>query len=183
MYCFASEVDMRIALLLLLFICSQSYAFADYSNISGASKSERFGISYPEILDTSNSTLTPTRHHRLGRQSGIGSSNLQTTSATAESMSASNYKPTSVSPALQETRIRSGLERTGLFSQRMSSPALSPAVSNFPSLEMHTGSQSYFDKYSQPATGLESTGLSVGRSGHARSGELGHELIDPFKGL
>lgn len=174
---------MKRKFFLVLVLCSQSYAFAGthYDDFSG-SKSEHFGINYPEILDSGSSTSTQTTHHRWGNQTGIGSSSMQTQSATAGSMPTVNYRPTSVSPALQMSSPGTGMQHLDLFSQRMSSPALSPVLTGSPSLGTNAN-QSSFQSSMQSTSGLESIGLPGGGRHQSRGGALGRELSDPFKGL
>lgn len=87
------------------------------------------GLYQGEQLDTL------TRHHRWGRETGIGSSNSQTTAATAGCMPAMNYRPTSASPALQP--IRSMLPGAQpLFSNRMMNPALTPVTTTPPTFNL-----------------------------------------------
>jgi hypothetical protein len=99
--------------------------------------SREFGT-YSPYVGSAPATTTPTRHRRWGQETGIGSSNSQTTAATADSMPLGNYRPTSQSPGLPLAQQGIGPENP-TFSVRMSSPALAPTF-NTPSL-LRLGSQ------------------------------------------
>ena len=91
---------------------------SDYTNIQ-SDRANHFGIDYPDLdFSGTNSkdsfTNTGTRHHRFGRQTGIGSSYAQTEATTTEAMGGFNYSPTSASPALPTRLATPALQKLDL---------------------------------------------------------------------
>lgn len=100
---------------------AQSASASDYTDIQ-SDRANHFGIDYPD-LDFDNgknassshtADFTGTRHHRFGRQTGIGSSYAQTEATTTEAMGGFNYTPTSASPALPSRLATPALQKLDL---------------------------------------------------------------------
>lgn len=108
-----------IAGMTLILACTVNGAGAsDYTNIQ-SDRANHFGIDYPDLdFSGTNSkdsfTNTGTRHHRFGRQTGIGSSYAQTEATTTEAMGGFNYSPTSASPALPTRLATPALQKLDL---------------------------------------------------------------------
>jgi hypothetical protein len=130
-------IALPAALLYALTIISAQSALADAFGLSSAGQNEHYGINYPGQIEMPGASLTPTSHHRLGSQTGIGSSTLQTEANTAEAMPRVQYTPTANAP-LAVTNVAtpsSGVPQFHLFSQKMLSlPSLQPSVTTMPSL-------------------------------------------------
>jgi hypothetical protein len=108
------------------------------SNIGGviqpASMSEPYGVNDTNIL---NSQTYVTRHRRIGQDTGIGSSFLQTTSPTSESSPA--LQTTSVPVA--RTRLRFPQKPVSMYGNIEQTPALSGEISKQYASEFGIGQQ------------------------------------------
>lgn len=129
---------------LALLVVSTGIAFASERRSIGF---EPYGIS-----DTTQFNAAPnftiTTHHRLGNDTGIGSSTLQTTSATSESSTPIIYEPTaSSSPVFSQPTDLFGRLRMRNFSTRMTDTALlAPTLPESASIR----------DYMRPGTGMSS---------------------------
>jgi hypothetical protein len=175
--------------LITAFSLSCPVAQADAFNYSFGGQAEKYGINYSSVnSQVGSTTLTLTRHHRLGQESGIGSSTAQTTGVTVETTPTVNYTPTS-NPALIQTSSASfEVPRFHLFSQQMlSTPQLRPTFTELPSLrQMMRGgmlsagtssSGSIFDQTSPEST------LQIWHPHLSRGAGFNSDLTNPFLGL
>lgn len=133
----------------------------------------QFSINDQDVVPTSVSTSTS--HHRFGSATGIGSSSMQTQSATSEEMSRQAYQPTSISPSLsQRPRSNPALNEIHILNSGMvSSPAFSTTI------EMPRS----YSSSTQGFTDLSSPKFGDIHFSRKRSFGLGSDLIDPLKGL
>jgi hypothetical protein len=118
-----------LSLVLTFAFAAQAAGAANSYEFHSPGLAEKYGIDYQGFENAANmsATMTETRHHRFGQQTGIGASTAQTESATVESMPTVNYTPTTTSPAVVPTSTRQPFQRVQLFSQSMlSTPALRP---------------------------------------------------------
>jgi hypothetical protein len=109
-------------------------AFSNAFDYRSPGQLEQYGVGDP-LRTTFDSSSMQTTHHRLGNDGGIGSSTLQTTSATSESTPRVDY-----SSVTQTTSADVGFSARSFsgfrpFSQRMlATPLLSPIYSQLPDL-------------------------------------------------
>src|SRR5579885_1191651 len=180
------------SLTLAMLICPlESHAAPNYTE-AGSSKTEPYGIRSPEYA--SGDLNTGTRHHRLGEQSGIGSSTARTTGTTAETMPSYNYRPTSVSPALGptlSTSTQSSLQPIGIFSQSgiggtFSGKLLSPALGESRSSSLNllgVGNQGILGSPAlrrPPPLGTSDLNLPLSGPRQSRGATFTRELINPL---
>jgi hypothetical protein len=174
-----------VAALLCLLGQTKACANDPYYDPRSVLRTQGYLLDLPDIQQSSETNFTETRHHRFGQQTGIGSSYLQTQSATTEDQPAFMYRPTALSPVVP-TGVSPAFRgaATGTYSQILSSPALSSLESASPALS-NSSAQSplilapALENVSPPAL------KSFSFYGHKQpaGGELGRQLLDPMKGL
>lgn len=176
----------KFILLGFVFVCASGAVFCrNYSDIGQSSPFGQYGADFSGTMGAGTGLITETRHHGFGHETGIGSSTMQTTSATAESMPSRAYRPTSISPAIPFTSNLPALTEPYSFSHRMASPAFKLSETklpqpNFPGLAR---SSDLGARGEAPISSLGSQEM-YGFFGHnASQGRVfDRTLLDPFKG-
>ena len=122
-----------VSLILLNFIMplQNAYGQGTTSNISGViqspSMNEPYGINDTSILESQEAFSS--RHHRLGQNTGIGSSFLQTTSPTSESSPALKAAPVPISHHLPQLPKKP----VSIYGNVENTPALTETIQEFSS--------------------------------------------------
>jgi hypothetical protein len=177
----------KILIVFLIAVCSGLKAIASNRYLgtdSVGTGGQQYGTSYSETSGAGEGIVTFSRHRRFGQETGIGSSTMQTTSATTEEMPTVPYKPTSMSPAIPPIVRIPALNEPSSFSSRMRSPAFSQPATSFPSLSPEASLR--LGTIEQPLpTRLPGTGQFSKISGQKQTKGSSFErtLINPFEGL
>ena len=88
------NLNLIAATIIIALAACEPAALAGAFDLRSAGAAENFGINYPAQPAISGANLTPTSHHRLGNETGIGTSTFQTESSTVESTLPVQYTPT-----------------------------------------------------------------------------------------
>ncbi len=175
------SVNKRILIFLISFLPQTACSVCAQSNNSYQtdwnSRHSQFSINDQDVpLSSPMMVNTTTSHHRFGSETGIGSSTMQTQSATSESMPRQTYQPTSVSPSLSSRpSLNPALGEIHLYNPAMtSSPAFSTTMEMPRSYEVQTQG---FSDLSSPSK------FSDIHFSRKRGYGFGSELLDPLKGL